>query len=122
MTSILERAEFELPLGTIISGDAIYEAIGGQRTCRVFPSDHDLYRTWVMVGPKGSVTVHDAGNGWYQIELVETDSKEDELEFWTKLCALITDKPALSQEIIPGRITELLAQSGMLNGELLADF
>lgn len=113
------QAPLRMPPDTIIQDEAIYQAIQGQRTCRVFPSDQQHYRTWIMTGAHGSVTIHDAGNGWSQIVLVEADSQEHETEFWNTLGDIISENPDMAQEIEPGPISGLLADAGLYDPDIL---
>lgn len=119
MTAITENTPFELPPDTIIQDDAIFDAARADRTHRVFPCEHDQYRTWLMSGPHGSVTIHDAGNGWSQIVLVEMNSQEEEIIFWNRLAARISENPEEAQAIEPGFISRLLAEAGLYNANLL---
>ena len=108
-----------LPPDTIIQDELIYRAAGADRTHRVFPPDHQYARTWLMSGPAGSVTIHDAGNGWAQIALVEMNSQDEELTFWRRLASLVSESPHRARNVEPDAVTRLLADAGLLNPDLL---
>ena len=116
---ITETTPFELPPDTISQDDAIFDAARADRTHRVFPCEHEHYRTWLMSGPHGSVTIHDAGNGWAQIVLVDMRSQGEELIFWNRLAARVSENPDEAQVAEPGFITRLLAEAGLYNPDLL---
>lgn len=122
MTTPNERTEtetFEMPPDTIISSEAVFKAAEGTRTFRVFPSDHEYYRTWLIAGAHGSVTFHDAGNHWCQIVNLDTESQEHELAFWQRLGEIISGNPNQVQEIEPGFVTDLLAKYGLYDADLM---
>ena len=102
----------------MIQTAAVSQAAGGQRILRVFPTDHELYRTWVIAADEGSVTYWDAGNGWCQIQHVEM-CQEAELQFWKRLGALVGEEPRLTEAIKPGPITDILADNRFYNEDLL---
>ena len=108
-----------LPPDTIIQDELIFRAAGADRTHRVFPSEHEYARTWLMSGPGGSVTIHDAGNGWSQIALVEMNSQDEELAFWRRLASLVSEAPHRARTVEPDAVTRLLAEAGLLNPDLL---
>lgn len=118
-TPITENTPFDPPPDTTIQDDAIFDAARADRIHRVFPCEHDHYRTWLMSGPHGSVTIHDAGNGWSQILLVEMNSQQEELAFWNRLAARISANPGEAQALEPDSITRLLADAGLYNAQLL---
>ena len=113
------HGNFNLPPDTIIQDEHIFLAIDGHSTHRVFPGDHEYHRTWLMCGSRGSVTIHDAGNGWSQIITVEADTTQDELAFWNRLAALISEHPNHVQDINPGLVTHLLTAAGIYDPSLL---
>lgn len=108
------------PSDRMIETGAVYAAAGGQRTLRVFPTDHQLYRTWVVAAGEGSVTYWDAGNGWCQIQHVDMD-QEAELRFWGRLTELVSENPSITRPIQPDPVTEILADNGFYNADLLLD-
>lgn len=75
-----------------IQEDAVYDAVDGRKALRVFPSHHEDYRFWTLVGAKGSVTVWDEGNGWCHVTHVET-SEDAEHNFWTRLADNLVAQP-----------------------------
>ena len=117
--TVQEPQSFQLPPDTIIQDEAVFKAIKGHRTHRVFPVDHEHHRTWLMCGEIGSVTIHDAGNGYCQIVTVEPDSQEDEMAFWNRLAEMVSKKPHMVHAIEPGFITDLLVKAGLYNPDLL---
>ena len=64
--------------------NAVLYAAGGDRMLRVYPSDHDAYRTWVIPTRSGSVTVWDTSNGFCSISHINMGESETEV-FWNRL-------------------------------------
>ena len=110
--------EFQIPADRILSTEAVYKAAHGQRTLRVYPTDHDQYRTWVIAAPNGSITYWDAGNDWCQILHIAME-QQHEAEFWAKLGDLVSHDPEQSVAISDGLVTRLLAQAGMYNPDAM---
>ena len=82
-----------------------------QRTLRVYATDHDQYRTWVIAAPNGSITYWDAGNGWCQILHVAME-QQHEAEFWAKLGDLVSDDPEQSVAISDDLVTDYSPKRG----------
>ena len=106
----------------MFSSQLVHKAIKAEHTVRVFPVDHDHYRTWVFVGPIGSVTYHDCGNGWCQIIHVETRTQQHERDFWQKLGNLVSEDQINGIHTIkPGFITDLLKNYGLYQQAAMLD-
>ena len=70
--------EFQMPADRMLSAEAVYKAAHGQSTLRVYPTDHDQYRTWVIAAPHESITYWDAGNGWCQVMHVDMKPQHEQ--------------------------------------------
>ena len=85
------------PRGGTYMSDAIHHAAKSHQILRVFGGNDDDYRTWLIVAPKGSITVWDTGNHWYSITFVNMD-QDDADAFWAELDRYIEQNPHHSLE------------------------
>ena len=101
------------------SSQLVHTAIKAEYTARVFP-DNVRDRTWVFVGPMGSVTYWDCGNGWCQVMHVNTNDPKDEHEFWQELGNLVgADLKNGKQSIKSDEVMNLLIDAGIYNPDAM---
>lgn len=75
-----------------IKAEALMEAAQGDSLHRVFPDQHQHYRTWAILTPHGAVTVEDHDLNWYTIVYVSMDEIHEQ-NFWDALQQYINERP-----------------------------
>ena len=92
-----EQEVKDWPRGGTYMSDAIHQAAQSTQTLRVYSERDEDYRTWLIIAPKGSITVQDTGNHWYSITFVNM-KQEDADAFWAELDRYIEQNPHHSLE------------------------